>query len=353
MADYKLEQAVRARDNAYTRDTEESRRRTNQEEFQVGDILSLHGRKVEVISLEGFDGINHLIAKIRELQYPDRPDRLVKCTDLSHMCWGRPQWTPILAAKYQVGNFILIDTDKDGVNRAAVILELMPNCIVAQEYYANKQRTRWSPVWFTDDLGNESVKQKPPAGSTAKTMELQQEQIIFNGYIKGSMLSDETKRRLQSKGFDWALPPTKITSADNTSTLDSRATIANVNTSSVTSRQVSFCDTVQGKIYKPYTTPQHGKLSVWTRKSKPEPTHFMKIPFPTLQNGAPHWDQIAFRVTNDQDTGQVIQYLDVHEKYDFITNETITDICSKLPSDVKPTRIITRIFHYKKQNINM
>ena len=31
MADYKLEQAVRARDNAYTRDTEESKRRTNQE----------------------------------------------------------------------------------------------------------------------------------------------------------------------------------------------------------------------------------------------------------------------------------------------------------------------------------
>ena len=240
---------------------------------------------------------------------------------------------PALATKFQVGNFILIDTDDQGINRAAVILELLPDCIIAQEYYANRQRTRWLPVWITDELGNETAKQKHPTGSSAKTITLQPDNIVYNGYIDKTTLTDETKRRLLAKGFDWALPPTKVTSA--------------ANISAEKKSKPTFNPTVQVQKYKSYDTPQHPRLAKWTQLNERKPTHFMPLPFPTLENKAPHFDQIVYRITYDGDTGEVIEYLDVHEKYDLMSEKQVQDINSKLPEMVTPSAIITRLL-YKK-----
>ena len=208
MADFKVEQLVRARDNVFTRDSAESARRNPAQDFEKGQRLSLHGKVVVVVDLEGFDGETHLIATVRE--EGSTVDKRVKCQDLREMCWGRPQWSPQQTSlAMAISDFILFSSEGDEFNRGGLVRELSGGKLIVHEYCANDKRTRWLPLWNVADR-KEKAAQKCPDGYSELLAEIDSDDVMLVGKLKGMVLSDNTKRRARAKGFDWALPSARM-----------------------------------------------------------------------------------------------------------------------------------------------
>jgi hypothetical protein len=204
MADHKVEQQVRARDNAYARDSKESKTKGFIQNFEVGQLLSLGGKKVTVLSLEGWDGTTHIVANV---QQEGKEPRRVKCEDLRELCWGRPQWSPSQALNIELGDFIFVSKPEEDFRRVGIIMEFAVDDLelVMHEYSSNtKTRTRWLPVWEkADKIESRRI---CPSGWTAHLVTLKHSDIQMSGKIKGEVLTDCTKRRLLAKGYYWALP---------------------------------------------------------------------------------------------------------------------------------------------------
>jgi hypothetical protein len=206
MAEYKTEQMVRTRDNAYTRDTNEAHKRVHVQDFTIGQILSLHGKKVEVLNLDGFDGLNHAVAQIKELATGKVND--VRCEDLRECCYGRPQWSPIKAWNLQIGDFVVFQGPQGpDDHRAAVVTDTSNDEIQGHEYAANDKRSRWLPVWIKSGCNDQGAR-KCPKGFKAHLMIVGPRDITLKGKIQGEVLSDDTKRRALAAGYDWILPKT-------------------------------------------------------------------------------------------------------------------------------------------------
>jgi len=204
MADHKVEQQVRARDNAYARDSKESKTKGFIQNFEVGQLLSLGGKKVTVLSLEGWDGTTHIVANV---QQEGKEPRRVKCEDLRELCWGRPQWSPSQALNIELGDFIFVSKPEEDFRRVGIIMEFAVDDseLVMHEYSSNtKTRTRWLPVWEkADKIESRRI---CPSGWSAHLVTLKHSDIQMSGKIKGEVLTECTKRRLLAKGYYWALP---------------------------------------------------------------------------------------------------------------------------------------------------
>jgi hypothetical protein len=204
MADYKMEQQVRSRDNAYTRDTNEHQKKTYTQEFTKGQFLSLKGKKVEVIDLQGFDGISHVIAIIKEEGANDV--KMVRCQDLTERCYGRPQWSPIRQINLAVGDFVaFMGPDGEDDMRGGVITEVGDTDAVVHEIMANDKRSRWLKVWFKPGCKYQA-KRECPNGYEPNLLTITATDMVLKGKITGETLSDDTKRRARAKGMTWILP---------------------------------------------------------------------------------------------------------------------------------------------------
>ena len=200
MQDYNVEQLVRSRDNAYSRDSKEVAKKGEFPDFKVGDVVSMKGKSVEIMDLKGFNGTSHAVAVIAE---EGKEPRAVKCEDLREKCWGRPQWEPIRSLESKIGSFILFE-DQDS-RRGGVVMEVLDTVAVVHEYCANEKRTRWLPVWSHKKL-KERIKQDCPDSFGQRLIEVEWAQIILIGKLSGMVMSDDTKRRAIAKGYDWAVP---------------------------------------------------------------------------------------------------------------------------------------------------
>jgi hypothetical protein len=127
----------------------------------------------------------------------------VRCSDLSERCYGRPQWSPMLALEAKIGGFVLFEDEE--ASRGGVIMEIVEDVAHVHEYVANEKRSRWVPVWVHDS-GREEPKQKAPGGAVALMRQVEWEQVLLVGKIKGMVLADDTKRRALAMGLTWALP---------------------------------------------------------------------------------------------------------------------------------------------------
>ena len=202
MADYAVEKQVRARDNAYTRDSAAGSARGYIQDFERGQTLSYHGKKVTVLDLEGYDGITHIIARVQE---GDKPPFRVKCQDLREMCWGRPQWSPSIPLNINLTDVVFFSTPADDFNRVGLVMEIAESQLVVHEYSTNlKLRSRWRPIWERHDKF--VVKKICPPGYSASLLEVSISDVEMVGKISGEVFQDNTKRRLIAKGFFWALP---------------------------------------------------------------------------------------------------------------------------------------------------
>ncbi len=202
MADYKVAQQVRARDNAYTRDSNESGSRGYNQQFTEGQQLSLGGKKVQVLKLEGWDGSTHLVAQVQE---QGKEPKRVKCQDLREMCWGRPQWSPSRAMNIDMGDFVFVSRTGEDFRRAGIIMEIEDMEAVIHEYSTRQNlRTRWLPVW--EQSGDIECRRACKEGWKPAIFTVQLDEVEMAGKIKGEVLSDDTKRRLLAKGYFWALP---------------------------------------------------------------------------------------------------------------------------------------------------
>jgi hypothetical protein len=204
MQDYKVEQQIRSRANAYERDTRDSRKRGTHPKFTIGQQLSLKGKKVTVLDLEGFDGTSHIVATI--LEDGHTIPRRVKCDDLRERCWPTPQWTPPKIPSAKPGQLILFeDDDPDGYRRAGLVLDVTDEHCHAHEYAPNSTVTRWLPVWISP-TGKQDSSRKCPSTWTALITTVKWSQIVLTGSLLKESLSEDTKRRAISSGHDWALP---------------------------------------------------------------------------------------------------------------------------------------------------
>lgn len=205
MSDYKVAQQVRSRDNSYARDSKESKTRGYIQRFEVGQFLSLAGKKVEVLDLEGWDGTSHIIATIQE---QGKEPRRVKCESLRELCWGRPQWSPTHAMNLELGDFIFVSIPSEDVRRVGIIMEFADDesSLIMHEYSSNiKTRSRWLPVWQKDS--KVESRRICPKGWSPLLITVSLPDIQMAGKIQGEVLTDTTKRRLLAKGYYWALPP--------------------------------------------------------------------------------------------------------------------------------------------------
>jgi hypothetical protein len=166
----------------------------------------LAGKKVQVISLEGWDGTAHIIATIQE---GDKEPRRVKCESLRELCWGRPQWSPSSAMNLELGDFIFVSKQDEDVRRVGVIMEFASDDsgLIMHEFSSNiKTRTRWLPVWQRES--KIESRRACPTGWVPHLIEVSLGDIQMAGKIQGEVLTDSTKRRLLAKGYYWALPAT-------------------------------------------------------------------------------------------------------------------------------------------------
>jgi hypothetical protein len=202
MADHAVEKQVRARDNAYTRDSASGASRGYSQEFEKGQSLSYRGKKVVVVDLEGWDGLTHIIARIQEA---DKPPFRVKCQDLSEMCWGRPQWSPALQLRVDITDVVFYTSVSDDFNHVGLVRDIQGSGLTVHEYSTNpKLRSRWRPIWSK----NSSLKvvKACPAGYAAHTVDIDMTDVMMVGKLSNEVFEDNTKRRLLAKGFYWALP---------------------------------------------------------------------------------------------------------------------------------------------------
>lgn len=204
MNEYKVHQEVRARDNAYTRDSNESSTRGYMQDFSPGQILSYRGKKVEVVSLDGWDGVTHMIAVVKE-PGSDRTIK-VKCQDLRERCWGRPQWKPMVPLGIALNNMVFCSPRESDYNHVGMAIELNDEYVLVHEYSTNPElRTRWRPMWESDD-GALVCKRTCPSGFSAHVMRVQRPDVMMVGKMLKEVLTDDTKRRLLARGYFWALP---------------------------------------------------------------------------------------------------------------------------------------------------
>ena len=205
MSEFQLEQQVRARDNAFTRDVAQNNKRLYMQDFEIGSTVSLNGESVVVVKLEGWDGMNHMVAHVRNAAQPEGKIMKVRSEDLRERCWGQPQWHPVLACKYLEGDFVFIDSEQSQDYQAGMILQVTADEIVVHEWMPNAKRTRWAPC-FENDKGKVVCVNKQPNGTQPKTLSIMPSDILVSGKLKGTVLSDDTRRRLNAKGYMWALP---------------------------------------------------------------------------------------------------------------------------------------------------
>ena len=205
MDDHHMERQVRARDNAYTRDAKAAQTRGLDQQFEEGQILSLHGKKVKVINLRGYDGVNHLIADVCE----EGTDKLipVRCEDLRERCWGQPQWNPMQNIKCANSDFVVFNIDGSDIMRAGIVMETTDVDVSIHEYHQNEKRSRWLPLWCKPSVNDKAQKQCPD-GYTSLIVAAKPDEIVLVGKLSGMVLSDDTKRRAIAQGFDWVLPLT-------------------------------------------------------------------------------------------------------------------------------------------------
>ena len=209
MEHYKSQQTDRARKNAYERDVREKRHRSTRPDFTIGQQLSLKGKRVTVIDLEGFDGDTHIIATVLE-EGTALPKR-VKCEDLRERCWPTPQWSPPSMASAKPGQFILFeDAADDGFRRGGVVQETADNHASVQEYAPNNTVTRWLPVWISP-TGAQNPKRICPPGWAPMLTDVSWDRVKLTGTLSKESLSDDTRRRALALGLTWALPSKVVT----------------------------------------------------------------------------------------------------------------------------------------------
>ena len=89
--------------------------------------------------------------------------------------------------------------------QAGVVLQVTPTELIVHEWVPNAKRTRWAPR-FVNENGTFKDTNKQPAGYQPRVISTTPGEVLTTGKMKGSVLSDDTKRRLRAKGYSWALP---------------------------------------------------------------------------------------------------------------------------------------------------
>ena len=113
------------------------------------------------------------------------------------------------------------------------------------------------------------------------------------------------------------------------------------------SRNVAFCDPVVTDVhsFENYDTPQHVKYKMYCRADN---TPYFVTTKPDDAE-APDWENVVCRVTVDQDTGEVIEDVDVMTGYEVHSGHITTDWHSLLPgnhgTDRKCYNTKTKLFY--------